>query len=206
MTARKNIQDYLEKVYPNASKESISPETPVHQVAFLPFCYVQSLRPPSVDDFRFFVLKPINRKPELGDPGFQICKGSRMAKLPGLSDYEDTDLANLPDGAELEPIMETGLREAIEELGMVLDNLKSVYHIGEVPLLSATTGQLSKVYLYAAEVKNPLDFEMPDPLKSQVADRMWVTLEEMQEIGRKDHTQVIKGTAEVLFQFLFRKQ
>lgn len=79
--------------------------------------------------------------------------------------------------------METALREAQEELGLLESNLK-----GDIKLVAEEQVRLrSGTYflsVYAVEVNNRRDFGM---WEDETEFTQWMTLAEFKEYGRKDH-------------------
>jgi 8-oxo-dGTP pyrophosphatase MutT (NUDIX family) len=98
-------------------------------------------------------MKPSN--PDFGGPDFQISKG----KIE--SGYSE---------------LETAIKEAKEELGLRIDNIKSQ------PIF---VGNFMKgICIYAVEVYSKDDFDEPE---YETSETKWMTLDEFKQYGRKLH-------------------
>jgi hypothetical protein len=137
---------------------------------------------------RYYVMKPVASKPDLGLPEFQLCKGTRMYKA--ASGWADMRGA-IPDHSILEPLAATALREGIEELGLVLSNIVGLKSLGEYSFQSATSSKPKTMFLFAAGMKNEYDFLASSAVAATTAERAWLTLEEFKKLGRPDHYHVL---------------
>ena len=146
----------------------------------------------------YYVMTPVANKPDLGLPEFQICKGTRMYK----SDDGWADMRGVvPDGALMETLPETALREGIEELGLKLSNIAALQALGEYSFTSATNRKEVALWLLAAEMQNEADFLPPHAIAASTAERRWMTLAEFRKAGRPDHAHIL-GLAEERIQFI----
>ena len=134
---------------------------------------------------RYYVMTPAAAKPELGLPEFQLCKGTRMYQAHGV--WHDMK-GHVPDGAPLEDLAATSLREGIEELGLKLSNIAQLVTFGEYRFTSATSRMEVALWMLAAEIKNPDDFGAPH---ASTAECRWMTLSEFHQHGRPDHAHIL---------------
>lgn len=141
------------------------------------------------DGFRFYVMKPRGHIPELGLPTFQVCKGTRMhfQEAFGWRDMKTPDASGTK-----ETLLETALREGIEELGLKLDNITTLYDMGGFCFSSATTGKGKKMWLFAVAVESEDDFLRDAEIAVSTAERRWLTAEEFAQFGRADHQYILK--------------
>jgi len=140
------------------------------------------------DPLRYYVMTPVANKPDLGLPEFQLCKGTRMYKgFKGWADMKGV----VPDGAELEPLAATAIREGIEELGLKLENIRHISTLGEHRFTSATNRKEIDLWLFAAEMKTEHDFLPQAEVAASTHERRWYTLEEFKKHGRPDHAHIL---------------
>jgi hypothetical protein len=142
------------------------------------------------DPYRFYLMKPVAKQQNLGAPKFQLCKGTRMMKVDGV--WQDiTPSLTLPPtgGGEIETLAQTALREGIEELGLILENIGRLFDMGAYDFSSATTGKGKTMWLFAAEMKSE---EFSPEVAPTTADRGWLTLEEFNMVGREDHRYILE--------------
>ena len=80
-----------------------------------------------------------------------------------------------------ETILDTAIREAVEELGLRESNLDKI----EVPFyLTSQKIKKGHLYVFAGKVKDPLAFDTPH---YETAYTKWMTAEEFFKDGRQDH-------------------
>lgn len=139
---------------------------------------------------QYYVMKPGSKIPSLGEPSFQLCKGTRMHYMPGVGwrDIRESQEA-MP---QKERLIETALREGIEELGLKLENIVRLLDVGPYGFSSATTGKSKAMWLFAAEIKAQQDFLPAHAIATSTADRAWVTLDRFNIVGRDDHRYILK--------------
>ena len=150
--------------------------------------------PPMGEGIRYMVMTPVANKPDMGLPEFQICKGTRM--------YHDGNQwrdmrGNVPDGATLEALPHTAIREGIEELGIRVSNIARAQMLGEYRFTSATNRRDVSLWLLGAEMKNAEDFLPQEAVASVTHERRWMTLAEFNKEGRPDHAHIL-GQVEAL--------
>lgn len=181
------IQAFLE----NNSVESLvyTPESLAiyNKAGIIPFIVIGGER-------RYCVMKPISKQPELGDPEFQLCKGTRMFFAGGVWQ----DMKQPLEHDEMESLEFTALREGVEELGLMIDNIKSLYDMGPFGFTSATTGKQKASWMFAAEIIDESTFLPLAELVETTAERKLVTLAEFEEIGRPDHVFILQHIDSIL--------
>lgn len=133
--------------------------------------------------FEYYLFKPRGDKPELGDPGFQIPKGTREEM-----------------NGEPEPLFVTALREGIEEIGLPLDAIISAGNWGQAAFKSASTGELRTMWLYPLLMRQDVQFDEPDKEHAATVARKWLDIENQTHNTqiRPDHLRVIKEIDTVL--------
>lgn len=146
-----------------------------------------------------YLMRPVARKQGLPDPLFQIGKGTRMRLKEGYHrDWRDIrpgegPLPNDPESVEILPV--AALREAIEELGLVLDNVRSLFNAGQVVFASASSGEEKPMALFAALLHEPDYFGLPDEAHGKTAMCRWVRVPEDRAEIRGDHALIIDAVA-----------
>jgi 8-oxo-dGTP pyrophosphatase MutT (NUDIX family) len=142
--------------------------------------------------YRFYLMKPVARHANLVAPSFQLCKGTRMHRSDGQwRDLHEDDTKT----GEQESLAATALREGIEELGLKLENITSLFELGGYMFSSAKSGNKRQMWLFAAEMKNEADFLPDAQVASTTAARQWLTLAEFDKIGREDHRPILHDIA-----------
>jgi hypothetical protein len=139
--------------------------------------------------YRYYMMKPAARRRELDLPPFQLGKGTRMYCPDGQGWRDMRD-----KGAEThcETLLQTGLREGIEELGLRLTNICTLYDAGPYRFASASSGKPKHMWLYAAHVHSPDDFLPASQIESSTADRSWLSLNEFMANGRVDQQYILR--------------
>lgn len=140
----------------------------------------------------YYVMKPSAKRPDLPPPQFQLCKGTRMAQ------GEDGKWRDIKEGgliAHAEPLVQTALREGMEEVGLVLENIIALYDVGVHGFASATTGQKKEAWFFTAQMSNNADFTKPDASTEECA---WMTLDEFAIAGRPDHHYILSQIESLL--------
>jgi 8-oxo-dGTP pyrophosphatase MutT (NUDIX family) len=150
--------------------------------------------PFQTDPLVFYVMKPKGMIPGLGEPLFQLCKGTRQYHVPGVGwrDIRDEVGKTAP---RKEKLVETALREGVEELGLKLGNIRRIIDMGGYGFTSATTGHGKKMWLFAAEVKNYADFLQAADIAATTSERKWLDTEEFAVVGREDHRYILEDFA-----------
>ncbi len=148
------------------------------------------------NSFRFYFMKPAGKVPELGEPLFQLCKGTRMQLIKDVGWRDIKEFSTLT--GEKETLLETALREGIEELGLVLPNIETLFDLGGFEFTSATTGKNKYMWLFAAEMKNPGDFSTT---ASSTAECKWLWPQEFEVGGREDHRYIVHDIESRLSQY-----
>lgn len=143
----------------------------------------------TTENWRFCVIRPLGKAPQLGPPPFQLPKGTRMQRKDGKwTDIGRND--EITDTAE--PLAATALREAVEEAGLSLPNLSELWDTGPVSFASASTGKPKWMWLFAGELKKEDDFLPISALSDTTAAREFLTLWEL-PLVREDHGAIIKN-------------
>ena len=168
-----------------------NPPAPVCKVGVLPF-----IRRPN-GELQMLVMKPVpNAKEELGDPGFQLPKGTRHVD-EGKGAYRNMREADIPNEAKLscEHIQTTALREGHEEVGLKESNIIDLFDMSTFSFTSASSGKTKTVHMFAALVKDQNDF---DHFEASTAETRWVNQAQFAKIGRPDHARILDAIAERL--------
>jgi hypothetical protein len=139
--------------------------------------------------FSYYFMRPQTKMPELGEPPFQLCKGTRMHHVEKMG-WRDVKEPVAPD-AKLETLPVTALREGIEELGLKLGNIQQLLDAGPYGFSSATTGKSKTMWLFAAEMKAIEDFLPAREIASSTAERSWMNAAEFNVVGRQDHRYIL---------------
>jgi hypothetical protein len=140
----------------------------------------------------FYVMKPLTKHPDLGAPPFQLCKGTRQYYHHGQ--WRDMRGGWEEDGQK-EELIETALREGIEELGLVLGNIRQLIDMGAHAFTSASTGTKKHMWLFAVEVKSPDRFLPDADVANTTSERKWIGAAEFSVVGRLDHRYVLTKMA-----------
>lgn len=155
------------------------------------------------EDMQFYVFKPKPKRIELGEPNYQICKGTRMMQFEGSwRDIPDTvtPASTMP----LEPLIETALREGQEELGLKLENISALHDLGSYSFTSEKTGQMKWMWLYAARMYRHRDFTADAAVAEYTESRLWSTYTQFRTLGRADHIAIISDVLPMLAQLQSR--
>lgn len=144
---------------------------------------------------QFYVMEPVAKRPDLGPPGFQLCKGTRMR-------FTDGGWHDMPDGEpatpQAETLIVTALREGIEELGLRLEPIRQLFDLGMHNFASARSGQAKTMWLFAAEMAQADAFLPDTDIASTTAKRAWMTLESFALSCRSDHLAVLRTIEQAL--------
>lgn len=157
------------------------PQERYTKAGVLPFCYVDGVR-------QYYVMKPRAERPDLPPPEFQLCKGTRMQQGEGNGPWHDMRGDDIADELS-ETLVQTALREGMEELGLQLENIVGLYELGGYDFSSATTGKGKQVWLYAAEIRNCDDFIETE---ASTLARQWMSIAEFAVVGRPDHRYILE--------------
>lgn len=143
-------------------------------------------------ELEFYLYKPAPTQghPD-GPPKFQIAKGTRQMKRGNaLVDMTHADLSMCPEQV-YEPIKQTALREAREEIGLIQTNIRRLFDMGVRGARSATTNDPKSMYIFAAEVKSKAPYWRRPENKSNVLQ--WIKSDELNEdTVRADHLAIIR--------------
>ncbi|MFW0776781.1 MAG: NUDIX hydrolase [Rickettsiales bacterium] len=140
--------------------------------------------------YRFYAMKPQNKVPSLGEPPFQICKGTRMHYVPDVGWKDIKEFKHRTD--EVETLAQTAVRECIEELGLKMSNIVKLYNMGPYEFSSATTGRSRTMWLFASEIADQKNFLPTSEIAASTAERKWFSSEEFNVEGREDHRYILK--------------
>lgn len=145
------------------------------------------------DGYRFFMMKPVPRRPGLGAPMFQICKGTRMHYIEGRGWEDLRDDTASPGRKETLPA--TAIREGIEELGLKLESFRQMFDVGPYTFASAKTGMTRGMWLFALELHSMDDVLPMSDVAPTTAERCWLGLEQFMVVGRDDHRYILGDIA-----------
>lgn len=141
------------------------------------------------DPYRYYLMKPAARHQDLSPPEFQLCKGTRMHRLPD-GNWRDMHTGEAR-GHHQETLVQTALREGIEELGIRLENIQLLFELGSYDFASARTGKSKQMWLFAAEMLSEDDFLPPHQIEASTAHRGWHSAHEFAVAGRADHKYIL---------------
>jgi len=147
---------------------------------------------------QFHFMKPGSKITGLTEATFQICKGTRMHFVPGTGWRDIRDSKNKMELKET--LVQTALREGIEELGLKLGNIVKLIELGTYHFSSATTGKDKEMWLYAAEMVNQSNFLPDSEIASSTAAREWMTAAQFTSAGREDHRYILKDITSKLYE------
>jgi 8-oxo-dGTP pyrophosphatase MutT (NUDIX family) len=150
------------------------------------------------DGLRFYFMKPAGKIPELGESLFQLCKGTRMQWMKN-SGWRDIKEFSTLTGVK-ETLVETALREGVEELGLVLSNISALFDLGGFTFSSATTGKNKYMWLFAAEMKEDKNFLPDASVAHSTGARKWLRTAEFEIEGRRDHRYIVSDIESRLLQ------
>lgn len=140
----------------------------------------REIMPNGTEQYHFYLLKPLSKH---GDSlKFQIAKGKKE-KLPESESFE------------AHPV--TALREGWEEVGLVPEDIKSLYDMGRYEYSSESEGGRRPVWIYAAEVRSK---NIGEPLQGEkTVSRAWCTIGKppSKEI-RSDHIPILNSVEKSL--------
>lgn len=132
-------------------------KTKLYRAGLLPYIVEEG-------SIKFLFMKPADSR--FGGDRFQIAKGK------------------VEEGETRE---QAALREASEELGLVLDNIDPPIYLGEF---------LGRTSFFLAAVKDKDNFNQPH---FETGDTAWMTLPEFQNIGRTLHVPIVQDAARVAY-------
>jgi hypothetical protein len=133
-------------------------------------------------------MKPVSKQPELGEPEFQLCKGTRMFYENGVWQ----DMKTTAEKDEMEDLSYTALREGVEELGLVIESIASLYDMGPFGFTSATSGKKKASWMFVAKMHDNAEWLPLSVIAETTAARETVTLAEFKKIGRPDHVFILE--------------
>ena len=140
---------------------------------------------------RYCVMKPVAKQPDLPPPEWQICKGTRMHYIEGIG-WRDMK-EGTPSEDRRERLVETALREGMEELGLELANIVGLFDMGPYNFASATSGKGKHMWVFAVEVIDAYDFLPLEKIADTTADRSWLLADEFAKTGRADHGIILQA-------------
>ncbi len=152
---------------------------------------VPFMRPAGQGEMVFYVVKPRSTLPDFGEPPFQICKGTRQHLVPGVGWCDMHSESSKNDEEGTEHLAETALREGIEELGLKLENILSIFDMGGFGFSSVTTGKAKQMWLFASEMADEDEFLPDRDIALTTAGRQWMTAKEFAACGRDDHLYIL---------------
>jgi 8-oxo-dGTP pyrophosphatase MutT (NUDIX family) len=88
-----------------------------------------------------------------------------------------------------ESTIEAALREGVEELGLVKSNIKELFFVGDVNIVS--NYETYTIDVYAAEVINENLFDQPHYETGKV---LWLTAVDFEKVGRKNQNSIVQIT------------
>jgi hypothetical protein len=147
---------------------------------------------------KIMVMKPKAEAKHLGEPSFQIAKGTRRIYInENWCDMREDDL-RYADESFHETLIGTALREGQEEIGLKSTNIKRLFDMGGFTFVSASRGVVKPLHLFAAEIADENDFS---EFEATTGEARWMTPEEFMAEGRADHAAIIQKLSDRLTQF-----
>ena len=143
----------------------------------------------------YFVMKPVAKHRHLDAPLFQLCKGTRMHRVPGKGWMDMPD--GEAQGRTVETLEQTALREGMEELGLIPENIRTLFDVGPYRFSSSVSGKERNMWLFAAEIISVDDFLPDEDIAETTAARGWMHVRQFMEgsgqtpPGREDHVPII---------------
>lgn len=177
---RTQIQAFLQINPPKKGFLASADDIIYHKAGIIPFRDIGGVR-------HYVVMKPVAKRLDLGEPEFQLCKGTRMYFEDGT--WQDMKKPVLHE--QMEPLVETALREGIEELGIILDNIDSIIDVGPYTFTSATTGKEKTSWMFAASIKDTEAFLPLADIAGTTSERNTVTLLDFKKL-RPDHMHILQ--------------
>lgn len=135
----------------------------------------------------YMAMRPLAKRPELGLPEFQLCKGTRMF-------FDGTEWHDMKAGktsGQLEQLAVTALREGVEELGLVVGNISHMRECGVVNFTSVSTQKPIPTMMFMAKLRDKEQFMPIETIADTTAERQFFTLEAFRRIARPDHAHVL---------------
>jgi hypothetical protein len=146
---------------------------------------------------QIMLMKPVAEHKHLSPPSWQIAKGTRMVQINGTwRDMRKNE--SLPAHAQLEPLVCTALREGIEEVGLKLENIKSMIDVGVHSFRSVISGTEKQLQLFLCQIRNPDDFLAKSSIATTTADTGWFSLNNLPEDMRSDNVNIIQSITPLL--------
>lgn len=142
----------------------------------------------------FYLYRPEeNAEFNLGKPQFQIPKGTREG-LTKQGEWEDYSPRHKKNFREIEELSFTAVREAIEECGLVTDNVHSLFDFGIVEFLSAKNKIPKTLWLFSAYVEDRENFISPHATLATTETCEWfdITREKDATEIRPDHLEILQ--------------
>jgi len=202
-TMRQQAEQFAKKCQPEKIRDLFyenSRKPGISKAGVIPY-YIQGGK------LYYYLMKPIGANPELGDPGFQIGKGSREILIDGeWVNYRPREHKSLASPRTLESLYVNALREGIEEIGLEMANIQAIQEWGVVEFKSERSGNIKTMWLFLAEIENPEHFGEPDEEHGNTESRGWFALgDETDADIRPDHKQVLQTIEPALIRFLNQK-
>jgi 8-oxo-dGTP pyrophosphatase MutT (NUDIX family) len=150
-------------------------------------------------EFKVRLAKPLAKKPELGAPEFQLPKGTRQFFDATANIWRDIGRGHDPqswENVQLEPLPQAALREAVEEVGMVPENIQQVWDLGVITVKSASSGGDKRVHMFVAEVKDKNNFTAPDAAHAAAENVDWFRPDD--PAIRADHAKFLQEMQAIL--------
>ena len=153
----------------------------------------------------YYLMKPEAMRPELGDPQFQIAKGTREIQLEGVwQNYDPRQHKSKGTKKNLESLYVNAIREGIEELGLDTSQVHSVQEWGAVDFKSELTGLTKTMWLFLAHLPADARFVKPDGDHAATQARGWFAIDNEEDAAqiRPDHLDVLKKVEPALVRHL----
>ncbi len=163
----------------------------VTKVGIVPFVALPALK--------ILAMKPRASAKHLGDPAFQIAKGTRRIFInEAWCDMRDDDL-RYADPSFYESLTDTALREGYEEVGLKSGNIVRMFDLGGFTFTSASKGIVKPIHIFAAQIKQTNDFSA---FEATTSETRWMTPEEFARDGRDDHANIMQEVVKRLLSAL----
>lgn len=147
----------------------------------------------AMENWRFLLMQPVAQHPHLGPPKFQLAKGTRMERIAGV--WQDI---RGPVTGEPEPLIETALREGIEELGLDVTRTAKLFDCGEAKFTSVKTKEKKSMRLFAAQMQGADCLLAESEVAATTGARLWLDWASIRTHARPDHVAAMEALLPLL--------
>ncbi len=194
---RQKAEDFLRahpaRPHPFPLPGSAAPRGMITKAALLPFRVAEGA-------YEVCLMRPVGSKKELGDAKHEICKGTRMWRLPDGT-WMDLKSEPYPTEGTAEDLLMTALREGSEEMGLPFEAIEALYDAGVQDFTSASTGVGKQMQLYFVRMTPEVRIVPDRAVVSGTEEVTWMGVEEAGRDARVrvDHRGILQRIAAVGF-------